>query len=229
MQAATAGGQTVYNLVITGSLLTVIPIMVAFLYPAAVLAVRTGRRKREAVTGVTRRSQPHPFRLPSTVLLDFESAPGNRKDKKGAMMPRSPTLAHRQNAAGAAAGLALAAALAACSSSSSSSAPAARRYRRGRLAAVGREQRRRDRRGAAAADHAHLVGVGAAGQAPRRGVREAVPEGQGQPGQRGHRHHRVHQAAERDQGRLRRPGHRAGRVLRAAAVRARRVARRPRR
>jgi multiple sugar transport system permease protein len=32
MQAATAGGQTVYNLVITGSLLTVIPIMAAFLY-----------------------------------------------------------------------------------------------------------------------------------------------------------------------------------------------------
>ena len=30
-QAATAGGQTVYNLVITGSLLTVVPIMVAFL------------------------------------------------------------------------------------------------------------------------------------------------------------------------------------------------------
>jgi len=32
MQAATAGGQVVYNLVITGSLLTVIPIMAAFLY-----------------------------------------------------------------------------------------------------------------------------------------------------------------------------------------------------
>jgi multiple sugar transport system permease protein len=32
MQASTAGGQTVYNLVITGSLLTVIPIMAAFLY-----------------------------------------------------------------------------------------------------------------------------------------------------------------------------------------------------
>jgi multiple sugar transport system permease protein len=32
MQATTAGGQTVYNLVITGSLLTVIPIMAAFLY-----------------------------------------------------------------------------------------------------------------------------------------------------------------------------------------------------
>jgi multiple sugar transport system permease protein len=31
-QAATAGGQAVYNLVITGSLLTVIPIMAAFLY-----------------------------------------------------------------------------------------------------------------------------------------------------------------------------------------------------
>jgi len=31
MQAATAGGQAVYNLVITGSLLTVIPIMIAFL------------------------------------------------------------------------------------------------------------------------------------------------------------------------------------------------------
>ena len=32
MQATTAGGQTVYNLVITGSLLTVIPITAAFLY-----------------------------------------------------------------------------------------------------------------------------------------------------------------------------------------------------
>lgn len=32
MQAATAGGQAVFNLVITGSLLTVIPIMAAFLY-----------------------------------------------------------------------------------------------------------------------------------------------------------------------------------------------------
>ena len=31
-QATTAGGQAVYNLVITGSLLTVIPIMAAFLY-----------------------------------------------------------------------------------------------------------------------------------------------------------------------------------------------------
>jgi multiple sugar transport system permease protein len=31
-QAATAGGQAVYNLVITGSLLTIIPIMAAFLY-----------------------------------------------------------------------------------------------------------------------------------------------------------------------------------------------------
>jgi multiple sugar transport system permease protein len=30
-QSSTAGGQAIYNLVITGSLLTVIPIMIAFL------------------------------------------------------------------------------------------------------------------------------------------------------------------------------------------------------
>ena len=87
-----------------------------------------------------------------------------------------------------------------------------------------RGSRHRHRRGAAAADHAHRVGLGAADQGHRHRVREEVPEGQGEPGQRGHRHHRVHQAAERDQGRLRRPRRRADRVLRAAAVRARRRA-----
>lgn len=31
-QAATAGGEAIYNLVITGSLLTIVPIIVAFLF-----------------------------------------------------------------------------------------------------------------------------------------------------------------------------------------------------
>ena len=223
-QAATAGGQAVYNLVITGSLLTIIPIMAAFLLPAALLAVGPGRRQRQAVTG-SRPIQPHPFRLRSTVLFDLESAPGNRNSKKGAMMPRAPR-SRIAAAAGAAAGLAL------------------RRRARGvlQLQLQSSGSGRRERTPAARPPRPAPVAIAAALQQPttltwwawapqdkahRRRVREEVPEGQGQPGQRRHRHHRVHQAAERDQGRLGRPGRRAGRVLRAAAVRARRVAGRP--
>ncbi len=56
---------------------------------------------------------------------------------------------------------------------------------------------------------------------------KAYPKVHGQARQRRNEHHRVHEAAERGQGRLRCARRRAGRVLRHLAVRARQGARRP--
>ena len=67
--------------------------------------------------------------------------------------------------------------------------------------------------------------VDAAGRGPGRRVRGGLPERHGQPRQRRHRQRPVHQAAERDQGRLRRARRRADRVLRLPAVRPDRLAR----
>ena len=49
-QASTAGGQAIQNLVITGSLITIIPLGHRVLVPAEVLAVRPGRRRRQGVS-----------------------------------------------------------------------------------------------------------------------------------------------------------------------------------
>ncbi len=105
----------------------------------------------------------------------------------------------------------------------------ARRLRRPTTAAptdaVSADRRRRRPRGRR---HAHLLEPGRRRAEAQVAAFEAkYPKVKVEPGQRRHRQRPVHRAAERDQGRLRRARRRADRVLRPAAVRARRLARRP--
>ena len=124
---------------------------------------------------------------------------------------------------GAAAGLAVAAALAAAPVPVRSAPPPRARRASGSAARPPRRARRRRCRRAARSP----VGVGAAGKQLVAAFEKAYPNVKVNLVNAGTGNNRVHQAAERHQGRQGRPGRRADRVLRAAAVRAGQVAGRP--
>ncbi len=118
----------------------------------------------------------------------------------------SPT---RRTLAVLAAGTVAALALAGCSTGGDTGAGGQRGLRLLRLHRGRTREGRRD----------HVLVVDAVCRSAGRGFPEGIPQRQGQAGERRDQQRGVHQAAERDQGGLRRPGCRADRVLRLPAVR----------
>ncbi len=103
---------------------------------------------------------------------------------------------------------------------------------RDRLRHLRRRRRRRPEghrgRRAGRGRRSDRVGLGAHPQESGRGLREEVPQGQDQAGQRGYRRQAVHRPAERDQRRFRCPGRGPDRVLRPRPVLDSEVGGRPR-